>query len=77
MIVEWGNEMADEIDLVKYGALWQKVDDMGKKMDNIETDLRELTTLANKSKGGFWAGMVFVSFVSSMLGYLIEHLRSK
>lgn len=73
----WSTEMADEIDLVKYGALWQKVDDMTKKMDKIETDLGELTNLANKSKGGFWAGMLFVSVVSTVFGYLIDHLHIK
>jgi len=73
----WSTEMADEIDLVKYGALWQKVDDMARKMDKIETDLGELTNLANKSKGGFWAGMLFVSVVSTVFGYLVDHLHIK
>lgn len=69
--------MADEIDLVKYGAMFQKVEDLGKKMDKIETDLGQLTDLANKSKGGFWAGMLFVSFVSTMIGYLMDHVNFK
>jgi hypothetical protein len=69
--------MADEIDLVKYGAMFQKVEDLGKKMDKIETDLGELTDLANKSKGGFWAGMVFVSLVSTMFGYIVDHINLK
>lgn len=73
----WSTEMADEIDLVKYGALWQKVDEMGRKMDKIETDLGELTDLANRSKGGFWAGMLFVSLVSTAFGYLVDHINIK
>ena len=76
-MINWSSEMADEIDLVKYGALWQKVDDMAKKMDKIETDLGELTSLANRSKGGFWAGMLFVSVVSTVFGYLMDHINFK
>jgi len=66
-----------EIDLVKYGVLWQKVqdyerrfDDMDKKMDKMESQLEHLIALANQGRGGFWAGMVFVSALSSAIGYL-------
>jgi hypothetical protein len=65
------------IDPVKYGVLWQKVqdyerrfDDMGKKMDKMEAQLEHLVGLANQGKGGFWAGMALVSAVSSGIGYL-------
>jgi len=62
--------MADgEIDLVKYGVLWQKVQDMDKKMNKMERNVEELLALANKGKGGFWAGMAFVSALSSAVGY--------
>jgi len=66
-----------EIDLVKYGVLWQKVqdyerrfDDMDKKMDKMESQLEHLIALANQGRGGFWAGMVFVSALSSVIGYV-------
>ena len=43
--------MAEEkdggIDLVKYGVLWQRVQDMDKKMDKMERQLEELLELAN------------------------------
>jgi hypothetical protein len=65
-----------EIDLVKYGVLWQKVqdyerrfDDMDKKMDKMETQLEHLVALANQGRGGFWAGMALVSAISSVIGY--------
>ena len=70
---------APEIDPVKYGVLWQKVqdyerrfDDMDKKMDKMEGQLETLVALANQGRGGFWAGMAFVSFVSSAVGFLIS-----
>ena len=62
-----------EIDLVKYGVLWQKVESMEAKIDKMETQLETLIALANKGRGGFWMGMVFVSAISSVIGY-ISHL---
>ena len=59
-----------EIDLVKYGVLWQKVESMEAKIDKMETQLETLIALANKGRGGFWMGMIFVSAVSSIMGYL-------
>ena len=58
-----------EIDPVKYGVLWQKVQDLDKKVDKLESGMEELLALANKGKGGFWAGMALVSGVSSVVGY--------
>ena len=45
------------IDPVKYGQLWEKVqnyerrfDDMGKKIDRMETQLEKLVALANQGR---------------------------
>jgi hypothetical protein len=72
--------MAD-IDLVKYGVLWQKVedyerrfDDMDKKMTKMEGQLEQLVALANQGRGGFWAGMALVSAISSAMGYVSHWL---
>ena len=62
-----------EIDLVKYGVLWNKVESMEAKIDKMEAQLETLIALANKGRGGFWMGMVFVSAISSVIGY-ISHL---
>ena len=74
--------MAD-IDLVKYGVLWQKVedyerrfDDMDKKMTKMEAQLEQLVALANQGRGGFCAGMALVSAISSAMGY-VSHWFSK
>jgi hypothetical protein len=70
-------KMAADIDPVRYGVLWQKVEDyerrfdqMDKKMDKMERQLEQLVGLANQGKGGFWAGMALVSAVSSAVGYV-------
>ncbi len=72
-----------DIDLVKYGVLWQKVedyerrfDDMDKKMSKMEGQLEQLVALANQGRGGFWAGMALVSALSSAIGY-VSHWFSK
>ena len=71
--------MADEkdsgIDLVKYGVLWQRVQDMDKKMDKMERQLEELVALANKSKGGLWLGMSIASGFSALAGFLASHWK--
>jgi hypothetical protein len=65
-----------EIDPVKYGVLWQKVqdyerrfDDMSAKIDKMESSIETLVAMANQGKGGFWMGMVIVSAVGSLIGY--------
>jgi hypothetical protein len=66
----------NEIDLVQYGALQQKVESMEAKIDKMEGQLDTLIELANKGRGGFWMGMVFVSAISTFVGY-ITHYWSK
>jgi hypothetical protein len=65
-----------EIDPVKYGVLWQKVQDMDKKVDKMERQLEELLELANKSKGGFWMGMTIASGVGSVVGWIVSHWKA-
>jgi len=62
-------------DPVKYGVLWQRVQDMDKKMDKMERQLEELVALANKGKGGLWFGMAVASGVSGMVGFFISHIK--
>lgn len=62
-------------DPVKYGVLWQKVQDMDKKFDKMERQLEELLELANKSKGGFWMGMTIASGVGSIIGWIASHMK--
>ena len=72
-----------EIDPIRYGVLWQKVqdyerrfDDMSAKIDKMESSIETLVALANQGRGGFWMGMVIVSAVGSVIGY-VSHLIGK
>jgi hypothetical protein len=68
--------MADgEIDLVKYGVLWQKVQDMDKKVDKMERNVEELLALANKGRGGFWMGMTIASSVGAAVAWIAGHMK--
>jgi len=67
--------MNTEIDPVKYGVLWQKVQDLDKKVDKLEQGMDELLALANKGRGGFWAGMALVSAISSAIGYFSNFMH--
>jgi hypothetical protein len=65
-----------EIDPVRYGVLWERVQQMDKKIDKMENQIAELLELANKSKGGLWAGMAIASSVGGVVGWILSHLKS-
>jgi hypothetical protein len=58
-----------EIDPIKYGVLWQKVQDMDKKMDKMERQIEQLLDMANRSKGALWLGIGIWSAASGVFGY--------
>lgn len=66
-----------EIDPVKYGQLWEKVDQLSSKVDKLESGMEELLALANKGRGGFWVGMMVVSGLSTVVGYITHLFASK
>jgi hypothetical protein len=39
--------------------------------------MEELLALANKGRGGFWAGMMIVSAFSSVVGFVVHYFTSK
>ena len=59
-----------EIDPVKYGVLWQKVQDMDKKMDKVERQIEQLLDMASRSKGALWVGIGLWSAAASVVGFL-------
>jgi hypothetical protein len=64
-------------DPYKYGKLVAQVEAMEKKIDKLEAGMEELLALANKGRGGFWAGMVIVSAVSSVIGFVAHYFGTK
>ena len=71
-----------EIDPVKYGAMWQRVNDyerrfevIDKKLDKMEHQIEELLALANKGRGGFWMGMTIASSVGAAVAWVAGHMK--
>jgi len=60
----------EPIDPVEYGKLISKVESLEKKIDKMENALEELLALANKGRGGFWAGMMIASLVGAVISYV-------
>ena len=58
------------VDLYKYGKLVATVESLEKKVDKLEAGMEELLELANKSKGGFWMGMVIASGIGALVTYV-------
>lgn len=76
--------MAFEIDPVRYGVLWntvenneKKLEEMNKKIDKMEAQLDRLVSMADQSKGGFWAGMMIVSGLSTLVGWAFHWYSGK
>lgn len=69
--------MSFEIDPVKYGQLWEKVDQQTAKIDKLEAGMEELLALANKGRGGFWVGIMVVSAFSTVIGWAIHWITGK
>jgi hypothetical protein len=76
--------MADhgEIDPIKYGAMWQRVqdyerrfEDMDKKLDRMDKHLTELMAMANQGKGGLWAGMAIASALGAVASWFVGWFR--
>jgi hypothetical protein len=71
--------MSFEIDPVRYGVLWQKVEDyerklgsMEKKIDLMESDLKKLVLMAERSRGSLWALMGAAGVVGSIISFLTD-----
>ena len=66
-----------EIDPIKVGVMWQKLETMEQEVSELRQDVKTLLEMANKSKGGLWAGMIIVSALSSFVGFFSHYLTVK
>ena len=68
-----------EIDLVKYGVLWQKVegyedkfDHLEKKMDKMESQLNKLVDASARQQGAAWLATGMLAVLSTIGGWLLH-----
>jgi hypothetical protein len=66
-----------DIDPVKFGVTWQKVEAMEHEVAELRADVKQLLELANKGRGGFWAGMAVVSAFSTFIGFVSHYFLGK
>lgn len=66
--------MDNMIDPVEYGKLISTVDNLTKKVDSMDADIKALLQLANQSKGGFWMGMTVASIFGGVLTFVAERM---
>lgn len=66
-----------DIDPIKFGVTWQKVEAMEQEVAELRKDVKQLLELANKGRGGFWAGMAIVSAFSTFIGFVSHYITGK
>lgn len=76
--------MSFELDPVRYGVLWntvenneKKLEEMNKKMDKLESKIEELLAMAERSKGSLWALMGVASVVGGIISFLTDFIFIK
>ena len=68
--------MAD-IDPVEYGKLVQAVENLESKVNVMESDIKKLVAMAERSKGSLWAIMGAASVFGGFVTWLAELLFKK
>ena len=63
-----------EIDLREFGKLEAQVETLQTEVYALREDVKKLLEMANKSKGGLWAGMAVVSAFTSISAFIIDRL---
>jgi len=73
-----------EIDPVKYGVLWQKVesyeekfDMMSKKMDKMEANIEKLLDNQSQQRGASWLAIGMLTALSTMGGWAVHWFSGK
>lgn len=66
-----------EIDPIKVGVMWQKLETMENEVAELRADVKTLLAMAERSKGGLWAGMIIVSALSSIIGFFAHWFTAK
>lgn len=71
--------MSFDLDPVKYGILWntvenndKKLEEMSRKIDKLEGKIEELIAMAERSKGSLWALMGVASVVGAVISFLTD-----
>ena len=67
----------NEINPVEYGKLVNSVDNLERKVDAMEVDIKKLVAMAERSKGSLWALMGVASVAGAFISYVSEMVFRK
>jgi uncharacterized protein with PhoU and TrkA domain len=66
-----------DIDPVEYGKLVNSVENLERKVDALEVDIKKLVAMAERSKGSLWALMGVASVAGAFISYMTEMVFRK
>jgi uncharacterized protein with PhoU and TrkA domain len=66
-----------DINPIEYGKLVQSVDNLERKVDAMEVDIKKLVAMAERSKGSLWALMGVASVAGAFISYVSEMVFRK
>lgn len=67
----------DFLDPYKYGKLVAQFEAMEKKVDTMESDIKKLVAMAERSKGSLWALMGVASVAGGFIAWIANFLFHK
>jgi len=66
-----------DIDPREFGKLEAEVQSLRSQVSALQSDVRELLELANRSKGGFWIGMSIAAALGSIVSWVATHIMQR
>jgi uncharacterized protein with PhoU and TrkA domain len=60
------------IDPIEYGKLVNSVENLERKVDAMEIDIKKLLAMAERSKGSLWALMGVASVAGAFISYMTD-----
>ena len=66
-----------DINPIEYGKLVQSVDNLERKVDALEVDIKKLVAMAERSKGSLWALMGVASVAGAFISYMTDIIFRK
>ena len=66
-----------DIDPREFGRLEAEVQSLRTQVSALQSDVRELLELANRSKGGLWLGMSIAAALGSVVSWVATHILNR
>lgn len=66
-----------DIDPIEYGKLVNSVENLERKVDAMEVDIKHLVAMAERSKGSLWALMGIASVAGAFISYATDIIFRK